>query len=98
MQSRISVIHWLILGCMTGTAWAASPVLGGHWDGVMIREGSRLVSAGGWQGSFSAPAPRALRVPLTRLSFAPPRVHFGLVGDFETTLFDGELRGNHLSY
>ncbi len=72
--------------------------------GALIRDGSQLKAtfdfhdgAKGWQGSFSAPALRALRVPLARVSFAPPRVHFELVGDFETTLFDGGLSGDQLS-
>ena len=36
------IIYWLVLGCITRSAWAASPGLGGHWDGVMIRDGSQL--------------------------------------------------------
>jgi uncharacterized protein len=70
----------------------------GHWSGVMIREGAELnVSldfaddATGPKASFNSPSQRAIGIPLQKVSYSPPHVHFELVGDETRIIFDGEL-------
>jgi pimeloyl-ACP methyl ester carboxylesterase len=45
---------------------------------------------------WSAPSMRALRVPLQRVSVSGQRVHFELVGDESSTVFDGETRADSI--
>lgn len=70
----------------------------GHWEGQMIREGAQLPvtfdfgrGVKGFEGSFDSPTQRALGIPLRNVSFTASKVHFELVGDSTTTIFDGEL-------
>lgn len=72
--------------------------MAGHWEGVMVREGAELPvsfdftnEATGLKGSFNSPTQRALGIPLRNVSYIAPKVHFELVGDTTTIIFDGEL-------
>lgn len=81
------------------TAGAASEgSIAGHWEGVMIREAAELPvsfdltnEAAGIKATFNSPTQRALGIPLSRFSFDGGKVHFELVGDATTIVFDGEL-------
>ena len=70
----------------------------GHWEGTMTREGSALPvsfdftnEAGKLKASFNSPTQRAMGIPLSKVSFAAPKLHFELVGDVTTIIFDGDL-------
>src|SRR2546422_3011532 len=70
----------------------------------MVREGSELTvsfdfsaEASGIRGSFNSPALHALRIPLRSVTYSAPNVHFLLVGDFTTIIFDGQLSGSMIS-
>ena len=76
----------------------------GHWEGQMIREGSQLSVSfdftrgpGALLGTFDSPTQHAIGIPLHNLSYAPPVIHFELVGDRTTTIFDGKLTGDTLN-
>ena len=74
-----------------------------HWEGVMLQQGAPLPISLDFTGSdtaltatWSAPSMRALRIPLQRARVTGARVHFELVGDQSSTIFDGETRGDSL--
>ncbi|MGH9260529.1 MAG: alpha/beta hydrolase family protein, partial [Acidimicrobiales bacterium] len=50
----------------------------------------------GLAGTWSAPSMRALGIPLAGIRADGPTVHFELVGDESTTVFDGQLRNDSL--
>jgi uncharacterized protein len=86
---------------VSGTRAAAGPgsPLNGHWRGEWVREGARLgvtfdftQEAGRDSGTFGSEELRVAGIPLHDVRFAPPAVHFELVGDENTTVFDGALR------
>ena len=77
---------------------AAQSSIDGHWEGVMVRQGSELMvsfdfsdEAAGIRGSFNSLTLHALRIPLRNVTYTPPTVHFLLIGDFTTIIFDGQL-------
>jgi uncharacterized protein len=72
--------------------------LPGHWEGTMIRDGAQLTvsfdfanEASAIRASFDSPTQRAVGIPLRNVSYTAPNVHFELVGDVTTTIFDGEV-------
>lgn len=76
----------------------------GHWEGAMIREGATLAvsfdfasEAEKLKASFNSPTQRAMGIPLRSVSFAAPKIHFELVGDQTTIVFDGELTADTIS-
>jgi dipeptidyl aminopeptidase/acylaminoacyl peptidase len=78
--------------------------LTGHWVGEWTREGARLpVSfdffqvAGRDTGTFDSEQLRAIGIPLSRVKYTSPRVHFELVGDVNVTRFDGELHDREVA-
>jgi uncharacterized protein len=87
----------LLLGLVI-SVFAAQRSIEGHWEGVMVREGAELPvsfdftnEAAGLTASFNSPTQRALGIPLRNVSHTAPKVHFELVGDTTTLIFDGEL-------
>lgn len=79
-------------------SFAAQKSIEGHWEGVMIREGAKLPVSfdfmsepKGLKGNFNSPTQRAIGIPLRNVSYIAPKVHFELVGDTTTIIFDGEL-------
>lgn len=75
--------------------------LEGHWAGVLVREGAELKvsfdfarEATGLKGSFNSPSQRAIGIPLQKVTYTAPKVHFELVGDATTIVFDGELNAD----
>ena len=70
----------------------------------MIREEARLPVSfdftkgeTGPKASFNSPTQRAIGIPITNVSFGPPKIHMELVGDTTTIVFDGELTGDTLA-
>ena len=91
----------IVLFAAISTAQAS---IEGHWEGTLTREGATLPvsfdfvrEAGGINASFSSSTQRALGIPLQKFSYAEPKVHFELVGDSTTIVFDGELAANDLN-
>ncbi|HEX6628301.1 MAG TPA: alpha/beta fold hydrolase [Gemmatimonadaceae bacterium] len=79
--------------------------LQGNWQGSWIREGSSLAVTFSFQqvndstitGSLGADQLRAIGIPLSKISYRPPAVHFEIVGDATTAMFDGVLAGDSIS-
>ena len=79
--------------------------LQGNWQGTWIREGSILPVTFNFQrvddstltGSFGSDQLRAIGIPVSKISFRAPAVHFEIVGDFTTIVFDGVLAGDSIS-
>jgi len=65
---------------------------------VMVRQGSELIVSfdfsDGATGIFNSPTLKALGIPLLSVTYSAPNVHFLLVGDFTTIIFDGQLSGS----
>src|SRR6186713_1398916 len=88
---------------------AASPAfaqsgLEGNWQGSWIREASRLGVTFVFQqvdttltGSFGSDQLRATGIPVSKISYRPPAVHFEIVGDRTTAMFDGVLAGDSIT-
>ncbi len=75
----------------------------GHWRGFWVREGDSLQvqfefrgASEGFSGSFGSDELRVAGIPISSISTPFPKVHFEIVGDATTTLFDGEIRGDSL--
>jgi hypothetical protein len=88
----------LLLGLVISSSAAQTSVVAGHWEGVMVREGAELPvsfdfmnQAAALAASFNSPTQRALGIPLRNVSYTAPKVHFELVGDATTIVFDGQL-------
>ena len=80
---------------------AAQELIGGHWEGVMTREGAELPvsfdfisAASELKASFNSPTQRAMGIPLRNVSYSAPKVHFELAGDATTIVFHGTLTGD----
>ena len=82
---------------------SAQKSVDGFWEGTMIREGSVLNVSLNIQtdpalhASFNSPTQRAIGIPLQKVKFAFPTLHFELVGDSTTIVFDGVLSGDTIS-
>jgi pimeloyl-ACP methyl ester carboxylesterase len=78
--------------------------LEGDWRGYWVRAGDSLKvqfefreNPEGYSGAFGSDDLRVSGVPISNIRSQVPRVHFELVGDASTTVFDGHLRGDSLS-
>jgi pimeloyl-ACP methyl ester carboxylesterase len=87
----------VLLGLVISSSAAQSSIVG-HWKGMMVREGAELPvsfdftnEAAGLIASFNSPTQRAKGIPLRDVSYTAPKIHFELVGDATTIIFDGEL-------
>ncbi len=83
---------------------AAQKSIEGHWEGSMIREGAALAvsfdfigEAGKLKAMFNSPTQRAMGIPLRNVSYNAPKIHFELVGDATTIIFDGEFMADSIS-
>ena len=90
--------------CLCSTSAEAQSDLAGHWSGVWIREGAALEvtftiagTPGEYHGSLSSDQLRVAGIPLREMRYDPPRVHFEIVGDVTTIVFDGQLAGDTLA-
>jgi pimeloyl-ACP methyl ester carboxylesterase len=93
----------LLLG-LAALSFAAQKSVEGHWEGVMVREGAELPvsfdftnEATGLKANFNSPTQRALGIPLQKVNYNAPKVHFELVGDATTIIFDGELTADTIT-
>jgi pimeloyl-ACP methyl ester carboxylesterase len=98
MRNRNSILALALLLGFVGSSSAAQKSIEGHWEGVMVREGAELPvsfdftsEAAGLTAIFNSPTQRAMGIPLRNVSYTAPKVHFDLVGDATTIIFDGEL-------
>lgn len=98
MRTLNTILALTLLLGLVGSSAAAQWSIEGHWDGVMVREDAELPvsfdftnSASGQTGSFNSPTQRAIGIPLSKVSYTTQIVHFELVGDSTTFIFDGEL-------
>src|SRR5437588_9984337 len=98
MRKQNSILALAILLGFVGSSSAAQKSIEGHWEGVMVREGAELPvsfdftnGATGMTASFNSPTQKAIGIPLRNVSYTAPKVHFELVGDATTNVFDGEL-------
>jgi pimeloyl-ACP methyl ester carboxylesterase len=84
------------------TSPTALPTAGGHWEGVMRRGASTLAvrfdiaAASPNTGTFSAPDLGAIDIPLAHLRLGRT-IHWELIGDSSTTVFDSTLAGNAMT-
>ena len=103
LKNCLSSTVFTLLWSITPAAHAQGAIEG-RWEGQWTRSGSSLPvsfdfqrSDSAYTGQFGSTQLRASGIPLSRISRTNARVHFELVGDRTTTIFDGELRGNVLS-
>jgi alpha-beta hydrolase superfamily lysophospholipase len=104
MRKQNSILVFVLLLALIGSISAAQKTIEGRWEGVMVREGAELpVSfdftnpAAGLKVSFNSPTQRAMGIPLSKVSYTAPRLHFELVGDATTIIFDGELNADTIA-
>jgi len=98
MRKQNSILALALLLGLVGSSSAAQKSIEGHWEGVMVREGAELPvsfdftsAAAGLIASFNSPTQRAMGIPLRKVTYTAPKVHFELVGDATSFIFDAEL-------
>ncbi|CAN5542092.1 alpha/beta fold hydrolase [soil metagenome] len=103
-KTNMASLVALFVSIIVIPSYAAQKQIQGHWEGVMIREGAQLTvsfdfanEADGLKASFNSPTQRALGIPLRNVSYTAPKVHFELVGDATTIIFDGELSADTIA-
>ena len=103
MRTSTPFVLALLFGLVI-SGFAAQKGIEGHWEGALVREGAELAvsfdfasEAGGLKASFNSPTQRALGIPLRNVSYTAPKVHFELVGDATTIIFDGELTADAIT-
>ena len=104
MRRRNSILMLALLLGLVVSSSAAQRSIEGRWEGVMVREGAELPvsfdftrEAAGLTASFNSPTQRAMGIPLRNVSYTVPKVHFELVGDATTIIFDGELNSDTIA-
>ena len=82
----------------------AQPGLRGNWQGGWTRDGATLPVTFVFQhadsamtGSFGSDQLRVVGIPVSKISYRPPAVHFEIVGDATTMVFDGEMKGDSIT-
>jgi pimeloyl-ACP methyl ester carboxylesterase len=93
-----SIAAFVLLIGFFAQSSAAQKSIAGHWKGVMVRESAELPVSFDFtnestevEAKFNSPTQRAIGIPLRNVNYAPPNVHFELVGDATTIVFDGKL-------
>jgi pimeloyl-ACP methyl ester carboxylesterase len=81
----------------------AAQTIAPHWEGVMVQQGASLPISVDFSrrdtiltATWSAPSMRALRIPLQRIQVGGGVLRFALVGDQNSTEFEGRLQGDSL--
>ncbi|HEY5884097.1 MAG TPA: alpha/beta fold hydrolase [Pyrinomonadaceae bacterium] len=104
MTARKSFLLLGILFAFFNTTVASQGSIAGHWEGVMVREGAELpvsfdftTEATGTKATFNSPTQRAKGIPLRKFSFTAGKVHFELVGDSTTIVFDGDVNADAIA-
>ena len=103
MKKTLGTSVFTLFFCLLGASFsnAVQQSIEGHWEGTMIREGSKLPVSfdiikedAGLKVSFNSPTQRAMGIPIRNVSFVAPKIHMELVGDTTTFVFDGELNAD----
>jgi pimeloyl-ACP methyl ester carboxylesterase len=104
MRKQNSILALALLLGLSISGSATQKSIAGHWEGIMVREGAELPvsfdftnEAAGLTASFNSPTQRALGIPLRKVSYTAAKVHFELVGDTTTFVFDGQLSGDTIT-
>lgn len=99
---RIFTLPPFAIALLTAQPLAAQTI-DPHWEGVMVQQGSPLPISLDFvrrdttlTATWSAPSMRALRIPLQRIRVSGNTVAFALVGDQNSTEFEGQLKGDSL--
>jgi dipeptidyl aminopeptidase/acylaminoacyl peptidase len=92
----------IALLCSIASRASSQAALEGKWEGQWTRDGASLAvrfdlqrSDSTYTGQFGSSQLRVVGIPLSKISLAASRVHFELVGDRTTMVFDGELAGRN---
>src|SRR5215813_12684968 len=95
----IAVLSWLFLAA---PAHVAQTPLDGHWQGMLLREGSEVKvsvlfkpTASGVEGTMTMLTLGMFRQPLSKISLNLPRLHFEQ--ENLAAIFDGEVHGDQIS-
>ena len=106
MRPRIKLVTFrIILGALLLAAVPASAQTGlqGNWQGGWTRDGATLPVTFAFQqvdstitGSFGSDQLRVVGIPVSKISYRPPAVHFEIVGDATTIVFDGKMIGDSI--
>src|SRR5438552_1147160 len=104
MRKQNSILALALLLGLIVLSSAAQRSIEGHWEGVMVREGAESPvsfdfthESGRLAASFNSPNQRAMGIPLRNVTYTAPKVHFELVGDATTIIFDGELNADAIA-
>jgi pimeloyl-ACP methyl ester carboxylesterase len=104
MKKLLAISAFVFFFSSLSPCYAIQKSIEGHWEGAMVREGASLPvsfdftnEAAGLKASFNSPTQRAMGIPLQKVSFASLKIHFELVGDATTIVFDGDLNGDDIS-
>ena len=104
MRKQNSILVLALLLAFVDSVYAAQKSIEGHWEGVMVREGAELPvsfdftrATAALTASFNSPTQRAIGIPLRNVSYTAPKVHFELVGDATTIIFDGEFNDDAIA-
>src|SRR5437660_7277571 len=104
MRKRNSILTLSLLLGLVVSSSAAQRSIEGHWEGAMVREGAELPvsfdftnGATGLTASFNSLTQKAIGIPLRNVSYTTPKVHFELVGDATTNVFDGKLNADTIT-
>jgi hypothetical protein len=83
---------------------AAQNSIDGHWEGALLREGDELkvavhfrTEAGNLKGTIDSPDAGGLGIPLIKISFESPKVHFELPPAAGGFIFDGEVKADTIA-
>jgi uncharacterized protein len=104
MMHRCFRIPILLAACFLAASVYAPQGPGGYWVGQWVRDGSVLAvemtfsrTASGYTGSFSSSQLRVVGIPLTGIVYKPPAITWKVVGDQDTSVFTGTVRGDTLA-
>lgn len=83
---------------------AAQNSIDGHWEGVLLREGDELkvmadlkTEGGSLKGTIDSPDAGGLGIPLIKLNYEFPKIHFELPPAAGGFIFDGGVKGDTIA-
>ena len=98
------VLSALAPAALAGGAQPAAPTVAGHYEGAITIMGMQLAikvdfadSAQGLTATIDIPQQGAKTVPLSKVSYRPPKVHFELPAGPGLATFDGEAHGDEIT-
>lgn len=94
----------LLICSFHATSNAAQNSIDGHWEGALLREGDELKVAfdfkteeGNLKGTIDSPDAGGLGIPLIKMRFQSPKIHFELPPAAGGFVFDGEVNGEMIA-